>query len=164
MFRKKLRKTNQQQLRGELNRLGTEVVRAAALSDQETERSASSPFLFTRIRAEIDARKRLEAGVRERKPVRGVGGAGLIVGTLKLSLATLLVLVATAFWTVRTRSMEQARYQWWDQYGGQPVPKAIAPSEIGLTACSLSAADKCVISTNDVVQLVVNSNSREPGK
>jgi hypothetical protein len=164
MFRKKLRKTNQQLLPGELDRLGTEVIRAAALSDQETERSASSPFLFTRVRAEIDSRKRLEAGVREPKQARGSAGVGFIVGTLKLSLATLLVLVATAFWTLRTRSMEQSRYQWWDQSGGQSVPKPKAPSEVGLTACSLSAADKCVISTNDVVQLVVNSNSREPGK
>ncbi|HYO91401.1 MAG TPA: hypothetical protein VEQ40_07180 [Pyrinomonadaceae bacterium] len=47
----------------ELDRMGREIVRAAAANEQEAERAASSPFLYARVRTRIRAeRERREAG------------------------------------------------------------------------------------------------------
>jgi hypothetical protein len=149
MFRKNKKRLS------DLDSLGTEIIRAAAVSDQETESSASSPYLFARVRAEIETRKKLDAGLTEPMPMLAPGAVIFAMfkpGKLKLGLAAFLVVAATGFWTVWARSMSQ------------PTSQVSSPQEVGLTACSLSNADKCVISTNDVVQLVVNGNSREPGK
>jgi hypothetical protein len=153
MFRKKKKRLSHT----ELDDLGTEIIKAAALGDQETQESASSQFLFARVRAEIDARKKRDAGSSNSRamlaPVSGESIFGRFeLGKLKLGLAALFVVAATGFWTVWARSI------------GRPASRVSAPQEAGLTACSLSNADKCVISTNEVVQLVVNGNSREPGK
>ena len=46
-----------------LDRLGRKIVRASAANETEAERVASSPFLYTRLRARINAeRKRREEG------------------------------------------------------------------------------------------------------
>jgi hypothetical protein len=52
-------KTNSQQ-NEELDRLGKIVLRSAAARDEDTEAAASSPFLFTRVRAAIAAEQRLQ--------------------------------------------------------------------------------------------------------
>lgn len=44
----------------ELDRLGKVVLRSAAARDEETEAAASSPFLFTRVRAAIAAEQKLQ--------------------------------------------------------------------------------------------------------
>jgi hypothetical protein len=44
----------------ELDRLGKTVLRFAAASEEDTEAAASSPFLFTRVRAAIAAEQRLQ--------------------------------------------------------------------------------------------------------
>ncbi len=46
-----------------LDRMGREIVRASAANEQEAERVASSPFLYTRVRSRINAeRRRREEG------------------------------------------------------------------------------------------------------
>lgn len=40
-----------------LDRMGREIIRASAASDPEGEAAATSPFLYTRIRARIDSEK-----------------------------------------------------------------------------------------------------------
>lgn len=52
-------KTNSQR-NEELDRLGKVVLRSAAAREEDTEAAASSPFLFTRVRAAIAAEQRLQ--------------------------------------------------------------------------------------------------------
>ena len=52
-------KTNSQR-NEELDRLGKVVLRSAAAPEEDTEAAASSPFLFTRVRAAITAEQRLQ--------------------------------------------------------------------------------------------------------
>lgn len=52
-------KTNSQR-NEELDRLGEIVLRSAAAREEDTEAAASSPFLFTRVRAAIAAEERMQ--------------------------------------------------------------------------------------------------------
>lgn len=52
-------KTNNQR-NEELDRLGKIVLRSSTARDEDTEAAASSPFLFTRVRAAITAEQRLQ--------------------------------------------------------------------------------------------------------
>jgi len=52
-------KTNSQR-NEELDRIGKLVLRSAAAQEEDTEAAASSPFLFTRVRAAIAAEQRLQ--------------------------------------------------------------------------------------------------------
>jgi hypothetical protein len=52
-------KTNSQS-NEELDRVGKMIMRSAAAREEDTEAAASSPFLFTRVRAAIAAEQRLQ--------------------------------------------------------------------------------------------------------
>lgn len=52
-------KTNSQR-NEELDRIGKMILRSSAARDEDTEAAASSPFLFTRVRAAIAAEQRLQ--------------------------------------------------------------------------------------------------------
>ena len=52
-------KTNSQR-NEELDRIGKMVLRSASAREEDTEAAASSPFLFTRVRAAIAAEQRLQ--------------------------------------------------------------------------------------------------------
>jgi len=131
--------------REDVDLLGVELIRAAALTERDAEEAVSSPFLFSRVRAEIEARKGFSIKAPKKKwPIHFAGD--LLLGAVRLSIAAGLVVGATVFWTVWARSVGQTQ--------PQSAPRRVA----GITACSLSDADKCIISTTEVVQLVVSGN------
>lgn len=136
------------------------VIRLGSLSDAEAEAVASSPYLFERIRARIEA----EAA----KPDSGTSGAlppnpwrawvawslgGFVGGfaKLKIGLAILALAVSTAFWIDRMRSMDAPMES---NSASPPIQTA------GISACALSNVDRCAISTSDVLQLVIASGAR----
>jgi hypothetical protein len=138
---------------GELDQLGVEVIRASLPADEEVEKAASSPFLFTRVMADIQSRDK--AGVRRSALDGGYAReryrASIWAYRLRFVVAVLFVFGAMGFWVVRAKLVPLA--------GDERVA-----SEARLTACSVSNRDKCTISTEDVLQLLVSGSNQEVGK
>ena len=58
-------KGKNRQQEAQLDRLGRELVRAAAASEEEREAAAAAPFLYARIRARVAEKQRAEAEARD---------------------------------------------------------------------------------------------------
>ena len=122
-----------------------EVARSAALTDDESEAAIASPLFFSGVRARIEREKKQVRVVEARPPV-------LRVGAVKLALSGITIVAAVAFWLVRIPVGVGH-----PAYSPQPGPE---PSPV-LTACSISAATACAISTGDVLQLLLNDKTQE---
>jgi hypothetical protein len=121
-----------------LNRLTEAVTRAGGLSDQEADGVASSPFLYTRLRAGIQA---------ERERREGQGSTWLaLLRVASRTIAFLLVVTAAAvvaFWVSGQSKIGRA-------------PDANVTSNnldrvIEGGTCALSATDQCAISNDEVL-------------
>lgn len=136
---------------GELDRLGAEIIRASVAGDEEIKQAAASPLLFTRVMADI--RSQDKAGAERRVTDGGYAGAraSIWMYRLRFAVAVLLVFGAMGFWAVRAKLAPAAGY-------------AHIAGEARLTACSVSNRDKCTISTEDVLQLLVSGSNQEVGK
>ena len=139
MFNKKRSREKQ------LDSLAAEVTRSAVLTDDESEAAIASPLFFSRIRATID---RQGKQVRDAEPVRPV----LSIGAVKLALSGLTIVAAVAFWLVRI-PVGAGHTAYSPLPGPEPAPV--------LTACSISAATACAISTGDVLQLLLSDKTQE---
>lgn len=148
MFKRKRQDENEL-----LDRLGTEVVRAAELDAGAPGAGTPSPYLYNRIRSAIESAQ----GAERHKPVSSPLGV-LAAGRLNIALAGLSLLVAGWFWLIRIRPQAPGP-------GVFPAAGSIGRlSADRLTACSISSKDKCVISTEDVLQLLVSQKLQEQGK
>jgi len=84
------------QMNEELDRAGRKILKAAVADEKETEEAAAAPFLFTRIRAAIDAeRRRLEEA--------GSWFSLILVARRAIPAMALLAILAAVvtFWPVR---------------------------------------------------------------
>ena len=134
-----------------LDALGRDVIRSAALDTAETRYSAS----YNRVRLAIETEKtaRRQTTVA---PVLQI----LAMGRFKVELAALAVFAAVCFWVVRIHPPTPAAQLY-------PAPRVAGVGGFSpekLTACSISSKDKCVISTEDVLQLLVSRKLQEQGK
>ncbi|MGH9763069.1 MAG: hypothetical protein ACREDR_26690, partial [Blastocatellia bacterium] len=113
------------------------------------------PYLYNRIRSAIESAQNAERQKPNSSPL-GV----LAAGRLNIALASLSLLVTGCFWLIRIRP----------QPAGPGLLRPPAVAGVGglsadrLTACSISSKDKCVISTEDVLQLLVSQKLQEQGK
>ena len=139
MFNKKRSRQRQ------LDSLAAEVTRSAALTGDESEAAIASPLFFSSIRATIDRQRKQ---VRAAEPARPV----LNIGSVKLALSGLTIVAAVAFWLVRI-PVGAGHTAYSPQPGPEPTPV--------LTACSISAATACAISTGDVLQLLLSDKTQE---
>jgi hypothetical protein len=77
----------------QLERLGRVVVRASAANEAEAEAVAASPFLYTRLRARIDAEQERRAGAETWRTLLGV------VWRSVPAMALVAVFAFLLFWT-----------------------------------------------------------------
>jgi hypothetical protein len=127
-----------------IDRAGGELVRAAGLSDFESDAVASSPFLYARIRARIDERQRAEKGV-----------PALAMLSIARRAVPALTLVAIA----------AVSALWMTPAGPVAAQPALAqPNNVKLIAtggtCALSSSAECAISSEEVLATMF----REEGK
>jgi len=137
MFKRKRSRKKQ------MDSVGAEVTRAAALTDDESEAAIASPLFFSRIRATIDRDKKQVRAAQPAPPV-------LSIGAVKLALSGMTIVAAVAFWLVRIPVQAS-------QLADRQQPEATSP----LTACSISAVTACSISTADVLQLLLSDKTQE---
>ena len=138
MFKRKRSRKKQ------MDSVGAEVTRAAALTDDESEAAIASPLFFSRIRATIDRDKKQVRAAQPAPPV-------LSIGAVKLALSGMTIVAAVAFWLVRLPVQASQTAERRQQ------PEATSP----LTACSISAVTACSISTADVLQLLLSDKTQE---
>ena len=89
----------QEALNEQLDRIGRAVVRASMSDHEELEAAATSPFLYTRIRARIAAEARSQASAREESWLMALLGVSrrAIPAMLALACAALLFLLAGTY-------------------------------------------------------------------
>ena len=121
-----------------LDRVGKSVTRAAGIDETQADEVASSPFIYARLRARIEAE-------RERQSEPG-GGWFVTFKVARLAIPTLAlvaIVAVTSFWfavTKNTASISPGVAREENSY--QPAP---------VTACALSATDECAISNEEVL-------------
>jgi hypothetical protein len=87
-----------------LDRIGRELVRASAANEEQAEAVASSPFLYTRVRARINAeRERREAG----ESWRALLG---VVWRAVPAMALVMIFAFTMFWTSSMTTLSSAGF------------------------------------------------------
>lgn len=129
-----------------LDRVGSQFVRSVGLSDVESDAAASSPFLYTRIRARID-------GERQRMETSGSAFAVLSIAWRAIPALALVALVAvSALWMATPAS----------PVGNQPAFAQTDNARLIATGgtCALSNDSECAISREEVLATMF----REEGK
>lgn len=131
-----------------LDRLGLEIVRAAAANEAEAERVASSPFLYTRLRSRINAE-------RERREAGGEGWLamlGLAWRTVP-AMALVAIFAFALFWSVNVST-----------------PTSVALSDEALLDTSgaeierVVFADRQPLSSDDVLATIINEDGQEASR
>ncbi len=129
-----------------LDRAGSEFVRAAGLSEIESDAAASSPFLYTRIRARID-------GEQQRKAQSVPALAMLSIAWRAIpALALVAIVSVSAFWVTTPAAPVEVQ------------PALAQADNVKLIAtggtCALSNDSECAISREEVLATMF----REEGK
>jgi hypothetical protein len=133
-----------------LDRLTKIVARAGGISDDETQRIGSSPFLHARLRAGIEAERRR----------RAEQGSGWLV-TLLVASRAIAVLVVVTIAAVLTFWFSKAN-------ASISVPSLNASADdisrvVTGGTCALSTTEECAISTEEVLAtLFAEKGGEEP--
>ena len=119
-----------------LDRMGKTVIRAAGLTESESDAVAESPFLYARVRARIEAEKRQN---RQNVPV-----LVMLYAWRALSAVAIVAIVAvSAFW-IKTPAAP-----------APPQATSGQADNVNLVAtggtCALSNSAECAISTEEVL-------------
>jgi hypothetical protein len=120
---------------GALDRVGKTVVRAAGLNESESDAVASSPFLYARVRARIEAETR-----QDRQSVPAL--AMLYAWRAVSAVAIVAIVAVSAFW-IKTPAPATSQ------------TTAGRADNVNLVAtggtCALSNSAECAISTEEVL-------------
>ena len=131
-FKKKDQEPNER-----LDRAGSELIRAAGLSEFESDEAASAPFLYARIRARIES---------DRRSDKSVPAAMLSISWRAVpALAMVAVAAVSVFWVTTPAPAAT----------GAVPPAPVQSDNIKLIAtggtCALSSAGECAISSEEVL-------------
>jgi len=121
-----------------LDRVGKSVARASGISEDDVDQVASSPFLYARLRARIEAERKQQA-----EPDGGWFATFKIARRAISALALVAIAAVASLWFAATK------YTVSPSPGGVNVE--INYSLTPITACSLSATDECAISSEEVL-------------
>ena len=133
MFFKKMEGSNER-----VDRAGSELIRAAGLSEFESDEAASAPFLYARIRARIESDRQ--------RSDKSVPAAMLLIGWRAVpALAMVAVAAVSVFWVTTPAPAAT----------GAVPPAPVQSDNIKLIAtggtCALSSAGECAISSEEVL-------------
>jgi hypothetical protein len=133
-----------------LDRTGSELVRAAGMSEFESDAAASSPFLYARIRARIE-------GERQRADTGVPAFALLSIAWRAIPALALIAIAAVSSLWVTTPAAPVA---------GSPA--SVQPDNVRLIAtggtCALSNASECAISSEEVLATMFREKEKAPNE
>jgi len=130
----------------ELERLGRAIVRASAANEAEAEAVATSPFLYTRLRARIDAEQERRAGAETWLTLLGVVWRSVPAMALVALFAFIL------FWT--------------SNFGNASVSPGVLSDEALLDTRDAGIenvvfAERRALSSDDVLATIIQQDERE---
>ena len=121
-----------------LDRVGKSIVRSGGISDEETEVIASSPFLYARLRARIEAERK-----KNDEPQAGWFATIFVARRAIPALMLVAILALSAFWFMKIN-------QGASKPSADPRDYNLARVAVGGT-CALSSTEECAISTEEVL-------------
>lgn len=133
----------------ELERLGRAIVRASAANEAEAEAVASSPFLYTRLRARIGEEQERRAGAETWRTLLGV------VWRSVPAMALVALFAFVLFWTSNFGSA-----------GGATVSPGVLSDEALMDARDAGIenvvfAERRALSSDDVLATIIQQDERE---
>lgn len=145
-----MKKDRQEDRHEYLDRAGQAVLRAAPASEEEIHAALSSPFLYARIRARMRDDKKIP-------PVSFY--QSLVMFSLlrrAIPIVALIAILAVCSYNFAAKK-PPARIPFADEAAYLPISDPNTP----VTACSITSRTECVVTTHDVLALLVNSNERQ---
>jgi hypothetical protein len=132
-----------------LDEIGREVIRAAALADEEAEAAVGSPFAFARLRARIESER---PGEFDAIPVDLAERWTMTVLAARKAVPVLALVAAVAtglWWRIDHRPPVDSV----SRIAGAP---AIEIASIAPTACTISSKSECVVSIEEVLATMMD--------
>jgi hypothetical protein len=134
MFSRKRQQTPDEHV----DRVAKAVVRSGGISDDDTEAIASSPFLYSRLRARIEAEQRRRAG-----PRAGWFTTLLVAPRAIPALVLIAIMALGVFWLTKINSAVGLPYV---DVRNDNIGRVL----VGGT-CALSSTEECAISNEEVL-------------
>jgi hypothetical protein len=150
-------KKNKSDRHEQLDRLGRTLVRALQASEEEIERSISSPAIFERIRARA-------AGRESRPSINHIAAnnwaASLSTAWRAIPALSAVAIIALALWLGARESAPQSSS--YNRPAGADIIMSapVAP----VTACSVATKEECAVSTDDAVAILVTASGKEANR
>ena len=146
-WRKKNRSSDQ-----ELDRMGGLLIRAAAMSDEEADSTASSPFLYQRIRAHILETERQNEMDGWRQILFAARSA------IPIMVFAAIAAVALFLFSLSQENSSSSVNTFNDPQKQTMVPSTPAP------ACYMSIREQCSISSDEALTMIFNRTGQESQK
>jgi hypothetical protein len=149
-----MKKENTEKRHQILDKTGREILLAAQATDAEVEAAVASPFLYAKIRARMQE--------EQQASTQPFYQSFMLFAVMRRAISILAVIAVLALCSYT--------------FTGKPAPPQnpaltisidrsllISPPETKapVTACSITSRSECVVSTDDVVALLVNSHERQ---
>ena len=136
-----------------LDKAGRAILRAAAASEAEIEQTLASPFLYAKIRRRM----------QNQKPATLFHPSLMLFSIMRQAIPILALIAIVAVCSYNFSGQKSAA-----QKPPAPIPFEeqqaylhINNTKTPVTACSIASRTECVVSTDEVVALLVNSNERQ---
>ncbi|MBD0325695.1 MAG: hypothetical protein ICV68_04655 [Pyrinomonadaceae bacterium] len=127
-----------------LDRMGREIIRASAANETEADAAATSPFLYTRLRARIQSeRERREAGES------WLAMLGVFWRAIP-AMALVAIFAFTMFWTTSPATLSSGSFS---------VESLLDSREAGIE--QVVFADRQPLSSDEVLATIWNEDERE---
>ena len=145
-----------------LNRAGREILRAARATDEETRQAAAAPFLYARIHARIEEGRPQQALSESRL-------MWLVARRAVPALALIAVFALSSFWVFGNRVAAPSDFSSPDfsnidvTADSTPLEPILSGGQPALvtSACSIATKDECLVSTSDVVSILMHTSERQ---
>ena len=129
--------------------LEREIVRAAAMNDEEADAAAGSPFLYSRIRARIAAEQ-----TRRADPINGWFATMFAAWRAIPAMSIIAIAAAATFWFAGAGEPRVNN-------PNVPMPEMGTGGIAPVQACAISDNAGCNVSTDEVIAALFNEEGQE---
>lgn len=160
-------KKNKTDRNQQLDQLGRTLIRASQASEEEIERSISSPAIFERIRARAaDSESRPSSDYpavnnwADNNWAANNWAASLSVAWRAIPALSLVAIIALALWLGAKESAPLNSSD--NRPAGADIIMSAPVSPV--TACSVATKEECAVSTDDAVAILVTASGKEANR
>lgn len=155
-------KKNKTDRNQQLDQLGRTLIQASQASEEEIERSISSPAIFERIRARAadgESRPSIDY-LAANNWVANNWAASLSVAWRAIPALSLVAIIALALWLGAKESAPLNTSD--NRPAGADIIMSAPVSPV--TACSVATKEECAVSTDDAVAILVTASGKEANR